>query len=86
MMLPLTSAAPTGLLRRGVAVLALAGLAFAATSATALGRACSRSVEPTSYQTNGTVHTIIRSDGVVYIGGAFTSVRPAGDPRSVPAR
>jgi hypothetical protein len=74
-----TPVALTALLRRSFAVLAIAGLAFAATSATALA-ALQMSVEPGTYQTNGTVHAIVRSNGVVYIGGAFTSVRPAGSP------
>ncbi len=34
----------------------------------------------TSYQTNGRVLAILYFDGNVYIGGKFTSVRPAGDP------
>lgn len=33
-----------------------------------------------SYQTNGRVLAILYYDGNVYIGGKFTSVRPAGDP------
>ena len=80
--LPTPTALPV-LLRRGVAVLAVAGLAFAATSATALA-ALTTTVE-SSYQTNGTVHTLIRSGGVVYLGGAFTSVRASGDPLGAPS-
>jgi hypothetical protein len=34
----------------------------------------------TSYQTNGRVLAILYYNGNVYIGGKFTSVRPAGDP------
>jgi hypothetical protein len=33
-----------------------------------------------SYQTNGRVNAILFYNGAVYIGGKFTSVRPAGDP------
>ena len=77
----MTPAVTPGLLRRSVAVLALAALVFAATSASAM--AALQQTLATSYQTNGTVHSIVRSDGVVYIGGAFTSVRPAGSALGV---
>ena len=77
----MTPAVTPGLLRRSVAVLALASLVFAATSASAM--AALQQTLATSYQTNGTVHSIVRSDGVVYIGGAFTSVRPAGSALGV---
>jgi hypothetical protein len=33
-----------------------------------------------SYQTNGRVNAILFFNGAIYIGGKFTSVRPAGDP------
>jgi hypothetical protein len=33
-----------------------------------------------TYQTNGRVRAIAYADGVVYIGGQFTSLRPAGAP------
>jgi hypothetical protein len=33
-----------------------------------------------SWQTNGAVYAIAAADGVVYIGGDFTSVRPPGSP------
>jgi hypothetical protein len=53
----------------GVAVLAVAGVAWAVVGA-----------HPTpSYQTNGRVNEIVVSGSTVYIGGQFTSVRPAGD-------
>lgn len=33
-----------------------------------------------SWQVNGVVHSITASGGVIYVGGAFTSVRPPGAP------
>jgi hypothetical protein len=33
-----------------------------------------------TYQTNGRVNAIVFLNGTVYLGGKFTSVRPAGDP------
>jgi hypothetical protein len=39
----------------------------------------SATVSP-SWQTNNTVWAMAVSNGVVYVGGAFTSVRPPGDP------
>jgi hypothetical protein len=53
----------------GVAVLAVAGVAWAVVGAHPV---------PT-YQTNGRVNEIVVSGSTVYIGGQFTSVRPAGD-------
>src|ERR1022692_3115886 len=38
------------------------------------------SIPSSSWQTNNTVWAIAVSNGVVYVGGAFTSVRPPGDP------
>jgi PQQ-like domain len=54
----------------GVGVLAVAGVAWAVVGAHPV---------PT-YQTNGRVNEIVVSGSTVYIGGQFTSVRPAGDP------
>ncbi|HXP20741.1 MAG TPA: LamG-like jellyroll fold domain-containing protein [Streptosporangiaceae bacterium] len=43
------------------------------------GQSVSATVSP-SWQTNGTVWSITSANGVVYVGGGFTSVRPPGDP------
>jgi PQQ-like domain len=56
------------------AVTALFGLPAAAQAAVVGSHPIS------SYQTNGRVLAILYYDGNVYIGGKFTSVRPAGDP------
>lgn len=60
------------------------GCAVAFTALFALPAAAQASVVGThpitSYQTNGRVLAILYFDGNVYIGGKFTSVRPAGDP------
>jgi hypothetical protein len=53
----------------GVGVLAVAGVAWAVVGAHPVP----------SYQTNGRVNEIVVSGSTVYIGGQFTSVRPAGD-------
>jgi hypothetical protein len=49
--------------------------AFAGSSSAAV--AVSTTPDPT-YQTDGTVHEIVRAGGVVYIAGLFQHVRPAG--------
>ena len=54
----------------GLGVLAAAGVAWALVGTHPV---------PT-YQTNGRVNEIVVSGSTVYIGGQFTSVRPAGDP------
>ena len=64
--------------RPALTAIALGLIVLASTASTAL--AALDSVPDTTYQTNGRVHSIIRVNGVVYVGGAFTSVRPAGDP------
>jgi trimeric autotransporter adhesin len=64
--------------RPAAAALALATLVLGSTASTAL--AALAATPDSTYQTNGRVHTILRVDGVVYVGGAFSSVRPAGDP------
>ena len=38
------------------------------------------SIPSSSWQTNNTVWAIASANGVVYVGGQFTSVRPPGDP------
>ena len=58
-----------------VALSPLLLLAFAGSSSAA--RAVSTMPDP-SYQTDGTVHEIVRSGGVVYIAGLFQHVRPSG--------
>jgi hypothetical protein len=60
-----------------VAVLAVSGLiAFAGQAAAAV-----KSKPDATYQTNGRVRAIAYANGAVYIGGEFTSVRPAGAPQ-----
>ncbi|HEU5271819.1 MAG TPA: LamG domain-containing protein, partial [Jatrophihabitans sp.] len=61
------------------AVLPLLGLAVlvAAPPAAALEGTVPGTVSP-SWQTNGTVNAITAANGIVYIGGQFTSVRPPG--------
>jgi hypothetical protein len=48
-------------------------------SGTGLGQSVS-SIPSSSWQTNNTVWAIASANGVVYVGGSFTSVRPPGDP------
>jgi hypothetical protein len=69
--------APTSLRRSAALAIALAAMVTASTASTALAAV---SVKPdlTTPQTNGRVHVIMRVDGVVYVGGSFTQVRPAG--------
>src|SRR5450755_555242 len=55
--------------------------AVAATSrASALPAPGVSSTALSSWQTNSTVWAIAQANGVVYVGGQFTSVRPPGDP------
>ena len=63
--------------RRGAAVGAAGLLVVGATLA--LGAVVKTKVTPT-WQTNGRVNAIQIVGSTVYIGGKFTSVRPAGDP------
>src|SRR5947208_15793988 len=53
------------------------GMLGAAFSGPALGAVVGTSPIPT-YQANGRVYAITAANGTVYIGGSFTSVRPAG--------
>jgi hypothetical protein len=62
--------------RRLAAVSVLVGLALLATPIRALA-VPSSTPDPTA-QTNGRVNTIVYAGTTVYIGGAFTEVRPAG--------
>jgi len=70
---------------RRVLVLGIAvgtfGMAFSGTAFGVVGT----SPIPT-YQANGRVYTITVANGTVYIGGAFTSVRPAGSSGSSTTR
>ena len=63
---------------RACLLVVISGLAVLATAGSAMA-ALQQTIDP-SYQTNGAVRAIIRSGGVVYIGGDFTSVRTAGSP------
>jgi hypothetical protein len=65
------------ILRRGAAGSAAAVLVLGATSAWA---AVVKSTVTPTWQTNGRVEAIQVVGSTVYIGGQFTSVRPAGDP------
>ena len=65
------------ILRRGALVGAV-GLMVVGT-AVALGAPVQAKVKPT-WQTNGRVEAIAIVGSTAYIGGQFTSVRPAGDP------
>ena len=58
-------------------MLALAAVVTASTASTALASP-SATPDTMTPQTNGRVHVILRVDGVVYVGGSFTQVRPAG--------
>jgi hypothetical protein len=62
--------------RAVVAGVCMWGLAFAGT---AFAVVVGAHPVPT-WQTNGRVNTIVVSGSVAYLGGQFTSVRPAGDP------
>lgn len=66
-------------LRRRGLVLGLVLVAVGVVPASA-GAALVGSKPIPSYQTNGRVNAILFYNGDVYIGGKFTSVRPAGDP------
>jgi hypothetical protein len=64
--------------KRSLAVVLLALAAFAASVGAA--SAAVKSKPDATYQTNGRVRAIAYANGAVYIGGAFTSVRPPGAP------
>jgi hypothetical protein len=76
--------APTSLRRCAAAGLALAAMVTASTASTALA-SLSATPDATTPQTNGRVHVIMRVDGVVYVGGSFSTVRPAGKPLGDPS-
>ena len=66
-------------IRRRLSVAAVASVMVLALAATADAAVVGSHPVP-SYQTNGRVLSTLYFDGNVYIGGKFTSVRPAGDP------
>ena len=53
-------------------------LAAGAVVAPAAGAAIVHSTPVPTYQTNGRVNAIVIQNGVIYIAGRFTAVRPAG--------
>jgi hypothetical protein len=72
-----------GLAAVGLAVSMVAVIPVLQTSAVASGGGPGQNLSAASspmYQTNGTVWSLAYSNGVVYAGGAFTSVRPPGEP------
>jgi hypothetical protein len=62
--------------RRAIAVAAV--LVAGASVAPAAQAAVVRSTPVPTYQTNGRVNAILIQNGVIYLGGRFTAVRPAG--------
>ncbi len=64
--------------RTSALAIVVASLTVLATAGSAL--AALQTTFTPGYQTNGDVRAIVRTGGVVYIGGSFTSVRPAGNP------
>jgi hypothetical protein len=65
----------------GAVLLALAGLILAGLPAVPASAASTLSPVPgTSYQANGRVRTVVTIGSTVYLGGNFTSLRPAGAP------
>ena len=72
-----------GLAAVGLAVSMVAVIPALQTSAGASGGGPGQTLSAATspmYQTNGTVWSLAYSDNVVYAGGAFTSVRPPGEP------
>jgi len=72
-----------GLAAVGLAVSMVAVIPVLQTSAVASGGGPGQNLSATTssmYQTNGTVWSLAYSNNVVYAGGAFTSVRPPGEP------
>ena len=76
----------------GAAMITMPALATAATAATAAPRAAAvsqavgqsdggvSSTPLSAWQTNGIVFALAYANGVLYVGGQFTSVRPPGAP------
>jgi PQQ enzyme repeat len=63
---------------RRCATAVAAALVAAAFAAPAAGAAVVHSTPVPTYQTNGRVNAILIQNGVIYLGGRFTAVRPAG--------
>src|SRR6185312_4008133 len=63
---------------RRCAIAIAAVLAVAAVAAPAAEAAVVHATPVPTYQTNGRVNSIVIQNGVIYIGGRFTAVRPAG--------
>ena len=61
-------------------VLMTAGLAVAGSSPAQALQGTVPGVTSSSWQTNGTVRALASAQGVLYVGGEFTSVRPPGAP------
>lgn len=71
--------------RQGVvAAVVAAGLALAA--APAMAATPSSAPSSATWQTNGPVYSVVYAGGRIYIGGAFTSVRPPGSSTTVTTR
>jgi hypothetical protein len=69
--------------RRGTAVALVVGTALASGLSPGPAEARSSNLRTTpdaTYQTNGRVAAMVSVGHTLYIGGSFTSVRPAGDP------
>ena len=64
---------------------ALSLAAVAAIASTSASEALAQNPPDTSWQTNGVVRTIAISNGVVFLGGQFSSMRPAGAPIGAPS-
>src|SRR4029078_601843 len=60
------------------AIAMAAVLAVAAVAAPAAEAAVVHATPVPTYQTSGHVNSIVIQNGVIYIGGRFTAVRPAG--------
>jgi hypothetical protein len=71
--------------RRVLGMGVVVGMLGAAFSGSAMGAVVGTSPIPT-YQANGRVYVITVANGTVYIGGSFTSVRPAGSGGSSTTR
>ena len=66
--------------RAGVVAVSTVGLLLAAIGPASAATSDLPLTVDTTYQTNGRVDAILTIGDTVYLGGAFTSVRPAGAP------